>query len=201
MRKNRMSAAFFLFQIVFTTGIVYGAGFLVFLFSLPQPSDIDPDAINAEAIVVLTGEGQRLAPAVDLLRRGAGRRLLISGVNPDIDKEELDTLLDGGAAFNCCADLGFDAIDTHGNAVETRQWAIEHGYESLIVVTGYEHMPRALLEFLSEMPEITLIPYPVRQTKEIGLADGSLTLINAEYAKYLASWLRLNLSARPGAAT
>lgn len=196
-----MSAAFFLFQIVFTTGIVYGAGFLVFLFSLPQPSDIDPDAINAEAIVVLTGEGQRLAPAVDLLRRGAGRRLLISGVNPDIDKEELDTLLDGGAAFNCCADLGFDAIDTHGNAVETRQWAIEHGYESLIVVTGYEHMPRALLEFLSEMPEITLIPYPVRQTKEIGLADGSLTLIHAEYAKYLASWLRLNLSARPGAAT
>lgn len=196
-----MGAAFFLFQIVFITGIVYGAGFLVFLFSLPQPSDIDPDAINAEAIVVLTGEGQRLAPAVDLLRRGAGRRLLISGVNPDIDKEELDTLLDGGAAFNCCADLGFDAIDTHGNAVETRQWAIEHGYESLIVVTGYEHMPRALLEFLSEMPEITLIPYPVRQTKEIGLADGSLTLINAEYAKYLASWLRLNLSARPGAAT
>jgi uncharacterized SAM-binding protein YcdF (DUF218 family) len=196
-----MGTAFFLFRIVFITGIVYGAGFLVFLFSLPQPSDIDPDAINAEAIVVLTGEGQRLAPAVDLLRRGAGRRLLISGVNPDIDKEELDTLLDGGAAFNCCADLGFDAIDTHGNAVETRQWAIEHGYESLIVVTGYEHMPRALLEFLSEMPEITLIPYPVRQTKEIGLADGSLTLINAEYAKYLASWLRLNLSARPGAAT
>lgn len=201
MRKNRMGAASFLFRIVFITGIVYGAGFLVFLFSLPQPSDIDPDAINAEAIVVLTGEGQRLAPAVDLLRRGAGRRLLISGVNPDIDKEELDTLLGGGAAFNCCADLGFDAIDTHGNAVETRQWAEEHGYGSLIVVTGYEHMPRALLEFFSEMPEITLIPYPVRQAEEIGLADGSLALINAEYAKYLASWLQLNLSARPGAAT
>jgi len=196
-----MGAASFLFRIVFITGIVYGAGFLVFLFSLPQPSDIDPDAINAEAIVVLTGEGQRLAPAVDLLRRGAGRRLLISGVNPDIDKEELDTLLGGGAAFNCCADLGFDAIDTHGNAVETRQWAEEHGYGSLIVVTGYEHMPRALLEFFSEMPEITLIPYPVRQAEGIGLADGSLTLINAEYAKYLASWLQLNLSARPGAAT
>jgi uncharacterized SAM-binding protein YcdF (DUF218 family) len=196
-----MGAASFLFRIVFITGIVYGAGFLVFLFSLPQPSDIDPDAINAEAIVVLTGEGQRLAPAVDLLRRGAGRRLLISGVNPDIDKEELDTLLGGGAAFNCCADLGFDAIDTHGNAVETRQWAEEHGYGSLIVVTGYEHMPRALLEFFSEMPEITLIPYPVGQAEGIGLADGSLTLINAEYAKYLASWLQLNLSARPGAAT
>jgi uncharacterized SAM-binding protein YcdF (DUF218 family) len=196
-----MGAASFLFRIVFITGIVYGAGFLVFLFSLPQPSDIDLDAINAEAIVVLTGEGQRLAPAVDLLRRGAGRRLLISGVNPDIDKEELDKLLDGGVAFNCCADLGFDAIDTHGNAVETRQWAMEHGYGTLIVVTGYEHMPRALLEFSSEMPEITLIPFPVRQTEKIGLADGSLTLIHAEYAKYLASWLRLNLSARPGAAT
>ena len=169
-----MGAPSFLFRIIVTTGIVYAAGFLVFLFTLPEPNTVDPEAINAEAIVVLTGEGQRVAPAVDLLQRGAGRRLLISGVNPDIDKEELDNLLDGGVAFNCCADLGFDAVDTHGNAVETREWAMEHGYNSLIVVTGYEHMPRALLEFSTEMPEIDLIAYPVRPSGGIGLADGSL---------------------------
>ena len=195
-----MGTPSFLFRIIIATGVVYAAGFLVFLFTLPEPNDADPEAINAEAIVVLTGEGQRLAPAVDLLQRGAGKRLLISGVNPDIDKEELDTLLDGGVAFNCCADLGFDAVDTHGNAVETREWATEHGYDTLIVVTGYEHMPRALLEFSSEMPEVTLIPYPVRQTEGIGLIDGSLTRINAEYAKFIASWLRLSLAARSGAA-
>jgi uncharacterized SAM-binding protein YcdF (DUF218 family) len=196
-----MGVPSFLFRIIFITGVIYTAGFLVFFFSLPQPSKIDPETINAEAIVVLTGEGLRLAPAVDLLRRGAGKRLLISGVNPDIDKEELDKLLDGGVAFNCCADLGFDAIDTHGNAVEAREWAMAHSYGSLIVVTGYEHMPRALLEFSTEMPQFTLIPYPVRQADGIGFADGSLMLINAEYVKYLASWVRLSLSARPSATT
>ncbi len=196
-----MGAPSFLFRIIIATGVVYAAGFLVFLFTLPEPNDSAPEAINAEAIVVLTGEGQRLAPAVDLLQRGAGRRLLISGVNPDIDKEELNKLLDGGVAFNCCADLGFDAVDTHGNAVETREWAIDHGYDSLIVVTGYEHMPRALLEFSAQMPEITLMPYPVGPSEGIGLIDGSLTRINAEYAKYIASWLRLSLPARSGAAT
>jgi uncharacterized SAM-binding protein YcdF (DUF218 family) len=196
-----MRKAYFLFRVIVTTGVIYAAGFLVFLFTLPNPNEHAVKNVNAEAIVVLTGEGQRLAAAVDLLQRGAGRRLLISGVNPDIDKEELDNFLDGGVAFSCCADLGFDAADTHGNAVETRGWVLEHGYTSLIVVTSVEHMPRSLLEFSSEMPEIILIPYPVGQTGENSLIDGSLARINAEYAKYIASWMRLSLFARSNVAT
>jgi uncharacterized SAM-binding protein YcdF (DUF218 family) len=196
-----MGTASFLFRIIVMTGVMYTAGFLVFLFTLPDPDIVDAEAVNAEAIVVLTGRGRRLAAAVDLLQRGAGRRLLISGVNPNIDKEELDELLDGGAAFNCCADLGFNAVDTRTNALETRDWALMHGYNSLIVVTGYEHMPRSLLEFSAEMPEMMLIPYPVGQMEGSGLIDVSLTQINAEYAKYLASWVRLSLTARSGEPT
>ncbi len=190
-----MGTASFLFRIIVVTGVIYGAGFLVFLVTLPSPDTVDSETVNAEAIVVLTGQGGRLAAAVDLLQRGAGRRLLISGVNPTIDKEELADLLDGGAAFNCCADLGFNAVDTRTNALETRDWAMMHDYASLIVVTGYEHMPRSLLEFSAEMPEITLVPYPVHQTDSVGVTDVSFTQINAEYAKYLASWVRLSLTA------
>jgi len=196
-----MGTASFLFRIIVMTAVIYGAGFLVFLFTLPDPDVANVEAVNAEAIVVLTGQGGRLAAAVDLLQRGAGRRLLISGVNPNIDKEELGELLDGGAAFNCCADLGFNAVDTRTNALETRDWAMMHGYSSLIVVTGYEHMPRSLLEFSAEMPEMMLIPYPVRHREENSLIDVSLTQINTEYAKYLASWVRLSLAARSGAPT
>ena len=196
-----MGTASFLFRIIVMTAVIYGAGFLVFLFTLPDPDVADVEAVNAEAIVVLTGQGGRLAAAVDLLQRGAGRRLLISGVNPNIDKEELGELLDGGAAFNCCADLGFNAVDTRTNALETRDWAMMHGYSSLIVVTGYEHMPRSLLEFSAEMPEMMLIPYPVRHREKNSLIDVSLTQINTEYAKYLASWVRLSLAARSGAPT
>ena len=196
-----MSAISFLFRIIVVTGVIYSAGFLVFFFALPRPDDVDGESLNAEAIVVLTGQGRRLAAAVDLLQRGAGRRLLITGVNPNIDKEELDEALDGGPAFNCCADLGFSATDTHTNALETRDWAMMHGYKSLIVVTGYEHMPRSLLEFSAEMPGVTLIPYPVGQTEKDDERNASLRQINGEYAKYLASWLRLSLTSRSGDAT
>ena len=191
----------FLFRIIVVTGIIYAAGFVVFFYALPRPNDVDGESVNAEAIVVLTGQGRRLAAAVDLLQRGAGRRLLITGVNPNIDKEQLSTALDGGPAFNCCADLGFSAVDTRTNALETRDWAMMHGYNSLIVVTGYEHMPRSLLEFAAEMPGVTLIPYPVGQTERGKERGASLRQINAEYAKYLASWVRLSLTSRNDGAT
>jgi uncharacterized SAM-binding protein YcdF (DUF218 family) len=196
-----MRAISFLIRIVFVTGVIYAAGFLVFFFTLPRPNDVDGESVDADAIVVLTGQGRRLGAAVDLLRRGAGRRLLITGVNPDIDKEELDRALDGGVAFNCCADLGFSAVDTRTNALETRDWARMHGYNSLIVVTGYEHMPRSLLEFSAEMPGVTLIPYAVGQSESGNEMDASLRQVNAEYAKYLASWIRLSLTAQADGAT
>ena len=191
----------FLFRVLVVTGVIYAAGFLVFFVTLPRPDDVDGESVNAEAIVVLTGQGRRLAAAVDLLQRGAGRRLLITGVNPRINKERLGEALDGGAAFNCCADLGFSAVDTRTNALETRDWARMHGYNSLIVVTGYEHMPRSLLEFSAEMPRVTLIPYPVGQSESGNEMDASLRQVNAEYAKYLASWIRLSLTARADGAT
>jgi hypothetical protein len=49
------------------------------------------------------------------------------------------------------------------------------------------------------MPELVLIPYPVGMTEENSFMKVSLTQINAEYAKYLASWMRLSLTARSGA--
>jgi uncharacterized SAM-binding protein YcdF (DUF218 family) len=180
-------------------GALYGIGFLIFLVTLPDPDEMNPDAVAADAIVVLTGEGLRLPIAVELLQRGAGKRLLISGVNPSIDKNELRGPLGGGPAFECCTDLGFDAADTRGNAVETANWARTHGYQSLVVVTGYDHMPRSLLELSTQMPEIELIPYPVGQPEGQNLIDRRLPRLNSEYAKYLASWVRITLTNREAA--
>ena len=105
--------------------------------------------------MALTGEGGRLAPAVLLLEHGGGKRLLITGVNKATTKRSLKTLLqDAGAAFDCCADLGFAAADTRGNAEEAAQWARQHNYRSLIVVTTSYHMPRSLAEFGAQMPDV-----------------------------------------------
>lgn len=162
------------------------AGFIAFVESLPEPGSGNVQA--ADGIVALTGEGGRLMPAMNLLERGLGQRLLISGVNPTTSKTELRTLLHGGELFDCCVDLGFTALDTRGNAQETASWARRHGYHSLIIVTADYHMPRSLVEFGSEMPGIHLIPYPVPDVANSRF--GAWRRLGGEYVKYLASSAR-----------
>src|SRR5580765_691903 len=172
---------------------LYGFGFVLFAATLPRPQATD-DA-EADAIVALTGDGGRLAPAVALLEMGNGDRLLITGVNKGTSKTALKSLLRGGPSFDCCADLGFAAADTRGNATEASVWAHGHHYRSLIVVTAAYHMPRSLLEFGAEMPDIKLVPFPVAADSLGTLSWQNFRRLNGEYAKYLASWLRVSVVA------
>ena len=172
---------------------LYASGFSVFVASLPSPR-VGP-AASADAIVALTGQGGRLAPAVTLLEQGNGRRLLITGVNTINSKHDLKVLLHGGEAFDCCADLGFAALDTRGNAAEAARWARAHHYGSLIVVTANYHMPRSLVEFGAQMPEVKLVPYPVAVDALRMLSWENAKRLNGEYFKYLASLLRVSVAA------
>ena len=171
--------------------VLFGIGFGRFLATLPPTtSDL---AARADAIVALTGEGGRLAPAVTLLEKGSGRRLLITGVNPQISKPYLKKLLHGGDAFDCCADLGFAALDTHGNAQEAAKWASARHYHSLIIVTADYHMPRSLVEFAAQMPGVELVPYPVAADNPKATTWESARRLSGEYVKYLASVVRVSL--------
>ena len=175
------------FGIILLVLAVYVAGFLFFIANLPS-APVNP---KADGIVALTGGDARLDTAVALLEKGAGKRLLISGVDPETDKETLGRMSNGGRRFACCADLGYAAEDTRGNADEAAEWVREHDFRSLIVVTARYHMPRALQEFAHARPGVTLIAYPV----ENGSVDISAwwrhkdtaILLQREYMKYLAS--------------
>jgi uncharacterized SAM-binding protein YcdF (DUF218 family) len=175
------------FSVILLVLLAYAAGFLVFLARMPT-APVHP---HADGIVALTGGDARLDAAVALLERRAASRLLISGVAPDTEKQTLGRMSDGGPRFACCADLGYAAEDTRGNADEAAEWSREHHFRSLIVVTARYHMPRALQEFADAMPGVRLIPYPV----ETGSVDvdswwrhkGTAMLLQREYIKYLAS--------------
>jgi len=118
---------------------------------------------TSDGIIALTGASDlRLEAATRLLEDGRGKRLLVSGVNPRATRA--DVLNVTGAAkrvFDCCVDLGFTAVDTVGNGREAAQWARAMGYRSLILVTADYHMPRAMLELKSALPEAVVTPYPV----------------------------------------
>ena len=137
-----------------------GFGFVGFLSQL-RGSEERP-ARNADGIVVLTGGSSRVSDAIELLAAGYGKRLLISGVHPTNDVHDISrTLPDNHKLLSCCVDLDRSAINTRSNAAETRRWARERGFNSLIVVTSNYHMPRAIVELSHAMPDVTLIPFVV----------------------------------------
>jgi uncharacterized SAM-binding protein YcdF (DUF218 family) len=167
--------------------VAYFAGFAAFVTGLPASA---PGAVHADAVVTLTGGEDRLDKAVALLESGVGRRLLITGVHPFMTKDRLRRFVHGGRRFDCCADLGFSATNTHGNAVETAAWVRAHGYKSLVIVTANYHMPRSLAEFSAAMPGIRLVPYPVPEIiadRNWWLDPASMRALQFEYAKYLGA--------------
>ena len=186
------NAASILGKTIAICAVAYGIGFLLFVASLPTKP---PGKLDGDAIVALTGGEARLDSAVALFEGGAGQRLLISGVNTSTTKAELKKLNHGGPRFDCCVDLGREALDTHGNAIEAAQWAIAHHYKSLILVTAAYHMPRSLTEFSGAMPDVKVMPYPV-EPADVDLAawwkPGTIRLLSGEYVRYLASLIAVH---------
>ncbi len=172
-------------------------GFVAFLSQL-RGAEVKPDR-KADGIVVLTGGSSRLSDGMELLAAGYGKRLLISGVHKTSAASDISrSLTDNRSFLHCCVDLDHSAVNTRSNAAETRRWARERGFKSLIVVTSNYHMPRAIVELSHAMPDIELIPYPVigdRWREEPWWASSvTLRLLLSEYVKYVAAEVRVRLA-------
>jgi len=173
------------------------AGFAGFLFNL-RSTEVQPER-KADGIVVLTGGASRVSDAMELLAAGYGKRLLISGVHPTNAASDISrSLPDNQSLLGCCVDLDHSAVNTRSNAAETRRWAHERGFKSLIVVTSNYHMPRAIVELSHAMPDIALIPFVVVGEKwrddPWWTSGTTLRLLMSEYVKYVAAELRVRLA-------
>lgn len=169
-------------------------GFFGFVWLLPE-RQIALDN-SADGIVVLTGGTSRISDALQLLATGRGKRLLITGVNPDTTTTDIAReVVNYNKLLACCVDLDYSALNTYGNAVQARRWAVAHGFHSLIVVTSAYHMPRALAELAHQLPDAALIPFPVvsdRLRAEPWWSNGDITkLVLSEYLKYLFARVRM----------
>jgi uncharacterized SAM-binding protein YcdF (DUF218 family) len=151
----------------------------------------------ADGIVVLTGDEDRISEAVKLLAEGKARRLLISGVNKSTRIPELISLNTAGwrqaYLFGCCVDLDKRALNTEDNAFETTMWVRRRGFHSLIVVTSTYHMPRTIIELRQTMPEVELVPYPVkapRLEQHWWTDPRTAWVLGKEYMKFLTAVAR-----------
>ena len=177
--------------------VAAAVGFIGFLSQL-RGVETDPPH-NADGIVVLTGGSSRVSDVMELLAAGYGKRLLISGVHPTNDASDISrSVPDSQGLMRCCVDLDRSAVNTRSNAAETRRWAHERGFKSLIVVTSNYHMPRAIVELSHAMPDITLIPFAVVGDKwrdePWWTSGGTFRLLLSEYAKYVAAEMRVRLA-------
>ncbi|MDR3374230.1 MAG: YdcF family protein [Ancalomicrobiaceae bacterium] len=190
LRRGILSFIAFLLAVGIAVGI---GGFLQFAAAV---ADLEPSGLeSAEGIVALTGGRDRIHGALELLRSGHGRRLLITGVHPLTRPEDLRRQSEGNEPlFACCVDLGFEATTTVGNAQEAAVWAKTHGFHSLVIVTSAYHMPRSLTEFADAMPDVSLVAYPVRHPDlDLGhwyLSADTAKLLISEYLKYTVSRAR-----------
>lgn len=151
-------------------------GFAWFAIALPQPLGTQ----RTDAVVVLTGGPDRIDRGLEVLGNKWTKRMLITGVDRDVRPEELAAEYAAPMAlFDCCIDLGFRAIDTRSNALETTSWLKRGKMQSVRLVTTDWHIRRARFELERVLPDnITIYDDAVA-------SKPSLRTLFREYNKYV----------------
>ena len=158
--------------------IAWMIGFVWFAAALPQPAG----DVRTDAIIVPTGGPGRIQRGVEVLSAEQARAMLVTGVSTQVRASEFAAEFDVPMQLmECCVTLGFDAIDTRGNARETSRWVEENGHETLRLVTTDWHMRRAASELERTLPE------GVRVVRDAVRSEPSLGTLFLEYHKLLAS--------------
>lgn len=186
----------FIIGIIICIIIIFMIGFFIFSYCITQlPEPNDP---RADAIVVLTGGAARIDHALLLLAEKRAKRLLISGVHPSTSSETLRQRTGYTShLFSCCVDIEHEALNTIGNARETKKWIEKYHFTSLILVTSAYHMPRSVTELKAVMPMIKIIGFPIIANRSAmqywWFKPPIIRLLLGEYMKYIISVLRISI--------
>jgi uncharacterized SAM-binding protein YcdF (DUF218 family) len=116
------------------------------LFVWPPAESSAP--AHADAVVVLSGNKQRLPTALELVRRGVAPVLALSSVERTKHWPEAERLCKVGRYANARV-VCFSAVpySTRGEARTVAKLAADQGWNSIVVVTSTFHVTRAHMLF------------------------------------------------------
>ena len=194
VRRRALRAVRALLAAVALFALLWSGGLAWFADTAGEGSE-QPD-IATEAVVVPTGGSGRLEEGLRLLESGLAQALFVTGVAEGVESAELRARYDP-ALWACCVELGYEAEDTAANAREAAVWMADRDYTSLRLVTSGYHMPRAMLEFRSALPNATLVAHPVFpehvKVEHWWRYRGTAALIASEFTKYVWALARRTL--------
>jgi len=109
---------------------------------------------SADCAVVLTGGAGRIREAISLLTRGLVKKLIISGVHPDVELRDLYQMGPYTYGWND-EDIVLEkkSSTTFGNAQQSWPLVEALNCRGIVLVTSQLHMPRAYLTFQKAFPE------------------------------------------------
>lgn len=150
----------------FTIGISVGLVVVFFLFLIESVQVRGTDVQSwkqdqtGDCAVVLTGGPGRVRGGLDLLAQGAVKKLIISGVHPQVRLREIFPV------WPYYGDLREEDVilerrsrTTYGNAQQTLPLVEAFGCHDVVLVTSRIHMRRAYKTFRALFPaDIRLIP-------------------------------------------
>tara|TARA_Y100001936_G_C15991271_1_gene622473 strand:+ start:671 stop:1261 length:591 start_codon:yes stop_codon:yes gene_type:complete len=134
---------------------------------------------KSSAIIVLTGDSFRISYGIELLKQGYAPNLFITGVHNKYD----DTFIKEDSP--CCIEVGSQAINTIGNAIEAGFWLKRNKIDNFILVTSDYHMPRSVNVFERILGEDIDIQTAVVKTNQTPMTMRRAKVITKEFVKYI----------------
>jgi uncharacterized SAM-binding protein YcdF (DUF218 family) len=112
--------------------------------------DRDP---SADCAVVLTGGPGRVREGLSLLSRNLVKKMIISGVYPDVEFDDLySSWIYLGEVDEKDVILERRSTTTYGNAQQSLPIVEALGCRDVVLVTSQYHMPRAFKTFAASFP-------------------------------------------------
>lgn len=148
-----------------------------------------PPGERADAIVVLSGDPERMPVALSLLKNRFGRRILFAGQD---NSEELKYVA-ANPSLACCIDFDSTSKNTVEDAIVVQRWVLARRVRSLILVTTDYHVPRAMIELRRVLPETHIRPFGV-ETRAFDLSmiwqkSGMARRFLSQFIKFAAASL------------
>ena len=188
MRKNRTIIVFLIIIASICVLNIYSFLQEVKKFEFNTATNLN----KIDGIVVLTGDQYRIAKGIELLKNYPDKKLLISGVNKNINAIDIMKKFPNYMnLFECCIDIGKDAKNTFENIIETIKWMKSNEFTSIIIVTSDYHLPRVKLE-INRFIDNQEIFYEVVKNDETDSIQ-RLKKITLEYIKYIRTFLSIKI--------